>query len=509
MRKQMKRAGLSCLLAGTLLFGMPGAQVTGYAVSSYDGGEDEEPEDEEETDGNSIAECHFTIGQSGYAYTGRAIEPMVTVTGKDADSGAEVTLTKDEDYTVSYEDNVDYGVGRVIVQGIGDYTGYHIEKFGILPGKVSGLKVKSPFYLENTVTWNKVKGADGYYIYRKAPGGDFQYICNVTDENYQVFHDNVGLKSGKTYSYRIAAYVEDPYPDEEVDVEEGIYDPFSKGSAEYDDEEDYVFSGGPLFYYSLENEANYYGANATEYVYAPYSYSCAKGKCTVAFEAELSAAASGKVTKKVTGTRYTIYTGDALADYMVYLTDKKIIKSSMGTDKRVKKIYDWMVKNCNFTKDVKNESKLKKMKKYFPYDTAAFQEKAAAYEKKVMQKIYTGKALCMGSTWHDCDRGRVALAYRKGSCSYLTPMFNMLCGGAGVEAHIIDGYYVNKDKSKDYHNWSFVKIGKKYYWYDVPVACKNKKNKKLWYKKGTKYWKTCHSWKASATKSFQAAKFAK
>lgn len=136
-------------------------------------------------------------------------------------------------------------------------------------------------------------------------------------------------------------------------------------------------------------------------------------------------------------------------------------------------------------------------------------KKAQAYEKKVMQQIYTGKALCIGTNWHDCERAETALAYRKGSCSYLTPMFNILCNQAGVEAYIVDGFYVNRDKSKAYHNWSFVKLGKKYYWYDVPVACQNKSAKNVWYKKGTKFWKTCHQWNKRATKGYAGAAFKK
>lgn len=194
---------------------------------------------------------------------------------------------------------------------------------------------------------------------------------------------------------------------------------------------------------------------------------------------------------------------------MAYLTNKKIIKKSMSNDKRVQAIYNWMVKNCTFTKDVKDYGKLRKMKCYIKYNKASVKKKAKAYEKKVMQQVYKGKALCIGTDWHDCDRAGTALAYRKGSCSYLSPMFNILCNQAGVEAYIVDGFYVNRDKSKAYHNWSFVKLGKKYYWYDVPVACQHKNAKAAWYKKGTKFWKTCHRWNKRATKGYAGASFKK
>ena len=307
------------------------------------------------------------------------------------------------------------------------------------------------------------------------------------------------MKSGVKYTYRIVPYVMDKNSSEAVDGKTYSAKDGSKNNNDY-------FYG----YYSsndYKNTKSYYHKLDTTY-YSWYDYSCIKGKCNNAFEGT-GAQASGKVTKSAVKKRYIIYTGDASIDYMVYLIDKKIIKSSMSDDKRVRTIYDWMVKNCTFTKDVKDYSKLKKMKCYFKYDKKSNRKKAEAYEKKVMAKIYKGEALCIGTNWHDADRTATALAYRKGSCSYLTPMFNVLCNGAGVEAYIVDGDYINADKSRMYHNWSFVKVSGKYYWYDVPVACKNKSSKDYWYKKGTNFQKKYHSMTKNATKGFDSKMFAK
>jgi hypothetical protein len=219
--------------------------------------------------------------------------------------------------------------------------------------------------------------------------------------------------------------------------------------------------------------------------------------------------ASGKVTKSTNGKQYAIYTQDADIDYMAYLINKKIVNGSMSTDSRVRAIYNWMVKNCTFTKDVKDESQLSKFKCYFNYNKKANHKKALAYEAKLQQQIYKGSALSNGTSWCDSERARTALAYRKGSCSFLTPMFNILCGAAGVESYRVDGDYINSDKSRMYHNWSLVNISGTYYWYDVPVACKNKNIKQVWYKKGTKYWKTCHSWESNLTKGIDTSRIKK
>lgn len=331
----------------------------------------------------------------------------------------------------------------------------------------------------------------------------------MTNEKFQVFHDKIGLEKGKKYSYRVTAYVEDEKPYETLTVEEGVYGEDGTENSKYDDYEDEYYDNSAVDYYAVENSGNYYQKAGDYEIYSPYDYSCVKGKCKVAFEALKSGSASGRVTENIDKKRTNTYTGYAVMDYMAYLTGQKIIKSGMNDEKRIKAIYDWMVKNCEFTKDVKEESKLKKMKQYYKYDAKSFQKKADAYEKKLMKQIYTGKALCSGIGFLNADRGVIAFAYHKGSCSFLTPMFNVLCRAAGVEAHGIDGDYVNKDKSRDYHNWSLARIGKTYYWYDVAVATKNKKSSQVWYKKGTKFWKTCHAWKNSETKKFVTASFAK
>lgn len=64
-----------------------------------------------------LSEATVSTEQSTYIYTGLAIEPDVTVVldGK--------TLTKNVDYTVSYNKNVDAGTAVINVRGKGNYTG--------------------------------------------------------------------------------------------------------------------------------------------------------------------------------------------------------------------------------------------------------------------------------------------------------------------------------------------------------------------------------------------------
>ena len=70
-----------------------------------------------------------TLDQMSFAYTGSACEPVPTVTTKV--NGALVTLKKDTDYTVKYENNVEKGTATVTVTGMGNYTGTITKTFTI------------------------------------------------------------------------------------------------------------------------------------------------------------------------------------------------------------------------------------------------------------------------------------------------------------------------------------------------------------------------------------------
>ena len=71
------------------------------------------------------------------------------------------------------------------------------------PGKVTGVKQTeySSYYV--TLSWNKLNGATGYYIYRKdSANGSFKYIGTTTSTSYT----NKSLPSGKNYYYVVVGY---------------------------------------------------------------------------------------------------------------------------------------------------------------------------------------------------------------------------------------------------------------------------------------------------------------
>ena len=80
------------------------------------------------------------LAKTKYAYTGKAMEPKVTVKG--SRNGKTVTLKKGADYTVMYENNVNAGTATVMVKCKGNYTGTLTATFTIEPLKLKNATVK-------------------------------------------------------------------------------------------------------------------------------------------------------------------------------------------------------------------------------------------------------------------------------------------------------------------------------------------------------------------------------
>ncbi len=81
-----------------------------------------------------------------------------------------------------------------------DSTGvstYYLKAPSLKSAKGSKTSVK--------VTWGKVSGASGYYVYRKVSGGKYKKIATVKGGSKVSYADKKG-KKGKTYYYTVRAY---------------------------------------------------------------------------------------------------------------------------------------------------------------------------------------------------------------------------------------------------------------------------------------------------------------
>ncbi len=390
----------------------------------------------------SLSDCTFSEVKN-YQYTGKKISPAVTASLACAALNTTYQLVKDQDYTITYENNKKYGEASITLTGMGYYEGTHTIYFGIVPKKVTNIKITSPKALQAKITWKTVAGADGYLIERyNSKLKTYETIGILKNKKWQVFYDGADtLKHNKTYKYRISAFV------------------ISKNNS----------------------ETLYYGKAVTK---------------------------KGKVTKTYKELNIPILTGNADVDYAAEVICKKVIKKGMSQQQKVKALYNWVVNNCDHDKDYASHKLVYKYSKN--------KKKAKAYAKKMWEKIYTGKAECTFDgvdyfelqdsyynatmPYGDMDGyGQFYRAYdcfqtHKGGCSYITRLFKVLVNHVGIECTLIDGAYINRDGSQMYHYWCYIRTNKKYAWYDVDVATSNPGYRYHWYKRNTKFWKTCHAW---------------
>lgn len=77
------------------------------------------------TDAIDINTCECSLNSSSFEYTSQEILPVVTVKYQGN------TLTKDTDYSLSYKNNVNLGVGEVTITGINKYNNSKTLKFSI------------------------------------------------------------------------------------------------------------------------------------------------------------------------------------------------------------------------------------------------------------------------------------------------------------------------------------------------------------------------------------------
>ena len=114
-----------------------------------------------------ISSAEITYDAGPYGYTGKEWKPEVAVSFNSA------TLTAGNDYTVSYENNINAGTAKIIITGIGDhFTGLTEKTFTINSAEISGCtfapiadvtyntKAHTP---EVTVTFNGSKLTDADY----------------------------------------------------------------------------------------------------------------------------------------------------------------------------------------------------------------------------------------------------------------------------------------------------------------------------------------------------------
>ena len=144
--------------------------------------------------GTGIGDYKATLEYTTATYTGEAFEPAITV--KTSSKSSATTLTQGVDYIVTYENNAGPGKAKVIIRGIGGYTGTITKTFTINPGQVTGVTATNMSKTTIQVSYDPVPGATQYWVYvggeRKVKTVDTTCIVS-------------GLKNGKAYKITVKA----------------------------------------------------------------------------------------------------------------------------------------------------------------------------------------------------------------------------------------------------------------------------------------------------------------
>ena len=143
-----------------------------------------------------ISSYKVTLSRSEYTYNGKSKKPKVTIkTGRG--------ILKKTNYTIQYKNNVNIGRATVIIRGKDKYTGTVKKTFIIRPAtpKVTAKNVNGGI----KVSWNRISGVKGYYVYRRTVNGKWKKIATIKSARKLYYYDKKA-KSGTTYRYTVRAY---------------------------------------------------------------------------------------------------------------------------------------------------------------------------------------------------------------------------------------------------------------------------------------------------------------
>ncbi|WP_455538462.1 GH25 family lysozyme [Terrisporobacter sp.] len=133
-------------------------------------------------------------------YTGSDIKPSVTLTLNDK------TLKENEDYTLTYSDNIPVGTGKITITGINGYTGTKTVSFKIIPKTVSNVLSTNKTSSSISFSWNKIDDVTGYKIYKYDESSkSYKHLKTIKDNTINTYTDSK-LNSSSTYNYKIRAY---------------------------------------------------------------------------------------------------------------------------------------------------------------------------------------------------------------------------------------------------------------------------------------------------------------
>lgn len=138
----------------------------------------------------------IALEYASVVYDGKVKKPTVTING----------MTKNEDFTVTYDDRKSVGMSEVIIKGMGDYRGEVYKYFVITPKAPANVKTQISGTKDVKVSWDKSSGAKGYYVYyKKSSDSSYKKYKRVSGSS-ATSTTITGLTAGEKYSFRVYPY---------------------------------------------------------------------------------------------------------------------------------------------------------------------------------------------------------------------------------------------------------------------------------------------------------------
>lgn len=118
---------------------------------------------------------------------------VIIMNGKDR-------LTQDQDYALTYVNNIKPGIGVAFIEGTGNFTGTLQLKFTIRMATPVLKKVESTSS-GIKISWKKVAQAESYKLFRRVKDtGKWEIAANLTGTSYT---DKKAKVNGRTYQYKV------------------------------------------------------------------------------------------------------------------------------------------------------------------------------------------------------------------------------------------------------------------------------------------------------------------
>lgn len=142
----------------------------------------------------ALSSCKVAV--SSAEYTGSNVTPAIVI------KYGTYTLVRNRDYILTLSNNKNFGKGKVVIKGIGNYAGTLTKYFNITIGKVKSLKTAARTKSSIKLSWGSVKGASYYQVYQyNSKTKKYVYVGKTTARTFV----RKGLSKRTTYYYKVRA----------------------------------------------------------------------------------------------------------------------------------------------------------------------------------------------------------------------------------------------------------------------------------------------------------------